>query len=172
MELLAQLGGAAARLGVGSLAALAAIHKLRDLARARRATQTLTGASGAAANIALGAAIAVEAGSGAMCLTGFAGKLGPVLLAALWLTYAAALARRQRADDCGCGFGSRSPSHAFSIVRNLSLAALALAAGVFAPSAGALAMGAAAAPAALAFILLYLAADELGSHPRLTWSRS
>lgn len=169
MQALPELATVALRIGLAALAAAAAVHKLRDLGRSRRATRALTGAGGLIADVALGLAIALEAGGAALSLTGAFGGRGMLLLAVVWLVYAGALAR-QRAEDCGCGFGRRSPSHTYGIVRNVVLAALALATAGWAPPASGLELLSAAAPAALVFLLLYLAADELGSHPRLARS--
>lgn len=170
MEALPDLATVALRTGLAGLAAASALHKLRDLDRSRRATRALTGADRLTADVALGIAITLEAGGAALSLSGGFRGLGPLLLAVVWLVYAGALAR-QRAGDCGCGFGRRSPSHTYGIVRNIVLAALALATAGWAPPAWRPDLLAAAAPAALVFLLLYLAADELGSHPRLARSR-
>lgn len=170
MEALPELATVALRTGLAALAAVAALHKLLDLGRSRRATRTLTGADALTADLALGLAIALEAGGAALSLSGAFDGRGPLLLAVVWLAYAGALAR-QRAGDCGCGFGRRGPGHAYGMVRNGMLAALALAAAGWAPSDTRLDLLFSAAPAALVFLLLYLAADELGSHPRLARSR-
>ncbi|MES2895458.1 MAG: MauE/DoxX family redox-associated membrane protein [Pseudomonadota bacterium] len=170
MQALPELATVALRTGLAGLAAAAALHKLRDLGRSRRATRALTGADGLTADVVLGLAITLEAGGAALSLTGAFGSRGQLLLAVVWLLYAGALAR-QRAGDCGCGFGRRSPSHTYGIVRNIVLAALALATAGWEPHAWRPDLLAAGAPAALVFLLLYLAADELGSHPRLARSR-
>ena len=67
-----------------------------------------------------------------LCLWPTAGAAAAGLVASLLLVYAAAIARILGAGlalpDCGCGWGgARQPPHVFLVLRNLLLAALAVA---------------------------------------------
>jgi uncharacterized membrane protein YphA (DoxX/SURF4 family) len=159
------------RLALAGLALAAAVHKLRDPVRSRRAARVLLGRDGLLADLAWSGAIALEGLGAILTATGLFGGYGPLLLALVWASYALALLRQHRSEDCGCGFGRRSPSHGFGALRNLGLVVLAIAVTGSGDITVAPVAWAAAMPAALVLLLLYLAADELGSHPRLARSR-
>jgi hypothetical protein len=120
------------RLGLALLLGAAATHKLRDLARfgAVLAAYRLLPAA-----LVRPAAALVPAGELAVAaaLGGARGGAGGVAAAALFVTYAGAiavnLARGRRHIDCGCGGPhARRPIGGWLVARNLLLAAAALAA--------------------------------------------
>lgn len=162
----------ALRLALSALALAAAVHKLRDPYRSRRATRILLGRDGVLADVAWGGAVCLEGLGAVLTATGAFGGRGSLILALVWCCYALALGRKRDAEDCGCGFGRRSPGHGFGLIRNVGLAALGAAASLRADIGIDPGTVLAAAPAALIFFLLYLAADELGSHPSLARNRS
>ena len=172
MGSLPDLAIVALRLALATLALAAAVHKLRDPYRSRRATRILVGRDGLLADVAWGGAICLEGLGAVLTAAGAFGGRSSLILAFVWCCYALALGWKRDAEDCGCGFGKRSPGHGFGLMRNVGLAALGAAASL--PAEVRLEPGTvlAAAPAAFILFLLYLAADELGSHPSLARNRS
>jgi len=176
MEALIPLTSETGRIALALLALAAAAHKLIERERTRLAASALLGVSPVIGDWAWTGAIAAEIIGGLLLASGVGAALGAGVLGALWIGYAAALAgagMRGGLADCGCSFGRHSPKPAFAVGRNIVLAlSAAIVAAVharFAPQVGVLPM---AIPAALVFLVLYFAADQLGAKPLSIRSRS
>jgi hypothetical protein len=118
------------RAGLGLLFLVAAAHKLRD---PRRFVATVAEYQLLPATLGMaGAAGIVAAELGVVIALAAQRRLGLIAAAALLVAYAAAiginLARGRRDLDCGCtGPAARRPISGPLVIRNLALAALALA---------------------------------------------
>ncbi|MBR1177032.1 hypothetical protein JQ617_23980 [Bradyrhizobium sp. KB893862 SZCCT0404] len=159
----------ALRLALGLVALTAALHKMVNGERTRRAARALIGLDGLCADVAWVAAFAVEVIGALLLLASAAPKAGALLLAVLWAVYGLALFRAHRRGeikDCGCSFGPRSPAPIYALSRNFALCLAAVVAAPFEPTADTFAI-VFAVPAALAFVVLYFAADEVGASPLL-----
>jgi hypothetical protein len=142
-----------------------AVHKALDRPRMVAAVTSLSGLSGAAAWTMLAVAGLIELATGLGLLLP-AARLGAALAAgALWTGYLLLLVRALRRGDridCGCTFGRRrSGAGGGQVRRNLTLVALSLfvadATAVAAPAV----IGVSEALAGLAFLTLYMAADQI-----------
>lgn len=174
MRDLPDLAVLALQMTLAVLAAAAAIHKLADPSRSRRAAHALLGLSGPLADLGWSSALLLEAFGAGLVLVGGHAREGLILLAVVWSGYAVTLARLvwlRRSEDCGCGFGRASPGHGFGLVRALLLVGLALAGASASSMTASLVMLLCAAPAAFVLFLIYLAAEEIGSRSRQAWSR-
>lgn len=176
MDALIPLACEAGRIALALLALSAAAHKLIERERTRLAASALLGVGPVIGDWAWAGAIAAEAIGGLLLASGAGAALGGGLLVALWTGYAvvlAAAAVRGGLADCGCSFGRHSPKPAFAIGRNLVLSAsaatVALVHARLTPQAGVLLM---ATPAAVVFLILYFATDQLGANPPSIRSRS
>jgi hypothetical protein len=113
------------------LLAAAALHKVQNPARARRAVAELTGLGASRALIALSAAGAVEVVAAAGLVAGVYRSHAALLAACLWAIYGvsivAALLRGRRDLDCGCSFGAtHRPLGGYHLARNALLVTIAL----------------------------------------------
>lgn len=158
---------AALSLFLALVLALAAAHKLLKRDRLATAAARLTGLPLSTGALVSLAAAALETVAAIALLLPGTQPIGAAIAALLWLGYAALLASHLgQSLDCGCSLGVREkPVSALLVARATGLAALALLV-AFAPT---------AAPtietpfAALAFLALYLALDELLALPRPSW---
>lgn len=147
--------------------ATASAHKLARRERLAVATAKLTGlplATGAVAS--LGAA-AVEGVAALALLLPETRAIGALVAAVLWTGYAGLLVRNiGRSLDCGCSFGAREkPVGAALVAKAGGLAILALIVGLTTPAP----VTVDAPFAALGFLALYLALDELLAIPSAAW---
>lgn len=147
--------------------AVAAAHKLLNRDRLAVATSRLTGLPVPTAALASHAAAVVEGLAALALLFAETRAVGGAVAAALWLGYAFLLSRRLgQSLDCGCSLGQREKPVSIALVaRAFGLSALALIA-AFAPHE---AFSAETPFAALGFLALYLALDELLALPRPVW---
>lgn len=152
---------------LAALLAMAAIHKLTDRERMTLAVAGLTGLPLALAPMALAMAGAVEAAAAVLLLMPESAALGASLAALLWAAYLGfilmAMARGRRSLDCGCSFGKRhAPLGGFAILRNLLLVALGGFVAVVPPHGSPLS-DPGTLLAALGFVMLYAAADQVSA---------
>lgn len=147
--------------------AIAAVHKLAKRDRLATATSRLTGLPLSSASLVSQAAAAVEGLAALALLFAETRTLGGTIAATLWLGYAILLSRRfGQSLDCGCSLGQREkPVSAALVARAFGLSGLALIA-AFAPHE---AFSVETPFAALGFLALYLALDELLALPRPAW---
>lgn len=161
---------AAISLFLALLLALSATHKFVAQQRLAVSAARLAGVSPALGLPLLATVAAIEA-LAALALLIPAARLGGALAAAaLWLVYAAALARKQgEVLDCGCDFASRErPVTAGAALRPAMLSILALAAAIMPAPVWSL-----DTPfAALALLALWFAASELASLSRFERTRT
>jgi hypothetical protein len=161
---LALVGGSAA-VFLSGVAALAFAHKLIEPDRTRAAAANLLGASAAHARSAHAASCAVELVAAALLPTTAGRAPAAAALLTLWSAYTLLLIKARRAGglaDCGCSLGRQGAPHGFDIARNQALMAFALWLAVAPAEPLSLWGWILAAPAALAFLALYLAADQAG----------
>lgn len=146
---------------------VAAAHKLLNRDRLAMAVSRLIGLPLSTAMLASYAAAAVEALAALSLLFAETHQVGGTIAAALWLGYAILLSRRLgQSLDCGCSLGRREkPVSVALIARAFGLSALALIA-AFAPHE---AISVETLFAALGFLALYLALDELLALPLPVW---
>lgn len=150
---------AALALFLALVLAVSAGQKLVERDRMAVAAGRLTGLSGAMGGVANIVAAVIEIMAALCLLVPPAQPLGGAIAGALWLAYGVTLAMRYGETlDCGCSFATREkPVGPFMLVRAFGLMALGF---VVALSAAA-PFELVALFAAIAFMALYLAANEL-----------
>ncbi|MBK8629791.1 MAG: hypothetical protein IPN84_06190 [Sphingomonadales bacterium] len=150
---------AALALFLALVLAVSAGHKLVERERMGVAAGRLTGLSGALGGVANVAAAAVEIMAALCLLVPPLQAVGGAIAGALWLAYGVALAMRYGETlDCGCTFAAQEkPVGPFMLARAFGLMLLG---GIVALSASA-PLDLIAPFAALAFLALYFAANEL-----------
>jgi len=151
---------AALALFLALVLAVSAGQKLVERERMAVAAGRLTGLSGAMGGVANIVAAVVEIMAALCLLVPPAQALGGAIAGALWLAYGVALAMRYGETlDCGCSFAAREkPVGPFMLLRAFGLMAL----GFVVVLSAATPFDLVAPFAAIAFLVLYLAANELG----------
>lgn len=155
-----------AALFLAAVLGTSAAHKLVEHPRLTRATAGLLRLAPVLAMPVTMAAAAIEAAAAIALLFAPSRPVGALLAALLWALYGAALiAARRRGDgaiDCGCDFGKRrSGIGGFAIGRAVALAAAALALALSPAGGGGIDVQ--SIFAALAFLALLFAADEIAN---------
>ncbi|MDA5195054.1 MauE/DoxX family redox-associated membrane protein [Govanella unica] len=152
-------------LALAALLLMAAVHKLSDRSRMLEAVTSLSGLSAGLAPVALTVMAALEAAAAILLLWPQTAMLGAGIAVAIWGGYLGmivnAIARGRRHLDCGCSFGKRHGAiGGFDVLRNLVLISFAGLVMAASPASHAFA-DPTAILAALGFVLLYIAAEQL-----------
>ncbi len=147
--------------------AMAAVHKLLAQERLATAAAQLAGMPLIYGQILSFSAASIEGVAAVALLFQETRVLGASLAAALWSGYAYLLWRRRgQSLDCGCSFGKREkPVANSSIARAAGLAVLAIGP-IISPTDS---FTVESVFAALGFVTLYLALDELMAIPKPAW---